>query len=60
MGRKRELDHAGIEAINERISFLEGKRGYYRVDNEGTASEAAARILRLVFDAQDRRIASKF
>lgn len=60
LGRKRELDRAGIDAINERISFLEGKRGYYRVENEGSAAEAAAEILRLVFDGQDRRIASKF
>lgn len=60
LGRKRELDRAGIDAINERISFLEGKRGYYRVENEGTAAEAAANILRIVFAEQDRRIASKF
>ena len=50
--RKRELDAAGIEAINQKIDYLADKPGFYKVMNEGAPQEAVAKILRIVFERQ--------
>ena len=53
--RKRELTEEGIRAINERIEFLAGKRGYRKFVNEGTAEEMVTEILEWVFEEQHKR-----
>lgn len=53
--RKQELTREGIEMINEKIDYLAGKRGYKRVMNEATASEAVTEILEWVFAEQHKR-----
>ena len=53
--RKRELDAAGIEAINQKIDYLADKPGFYKVINESTPQEAVARILRIVFERQHKK-----
>ena len=53
--RKRELDAAGIEAINQKIDYLADKPGFYKVMNEGTPQEAVAGILRIVFERQHKK-----
>ena len=55
LGRKRELTEEGIRAINERIEFLAGKRGYRKFVNEGTAEEMVTEILEWVFAEQHKR-----
>jgi hypothetical protein len=55
LARKRELTEEGIRAINERIEFLAGKRGYRRFVNEGTAEEMVTEILEWVFEEQHKR-----
>ena len=52
LGRKKELDREGIEAINARIDYLASKPSFYKVLNEGTPQEAVAEILRIVFEKQ--------
>lgn len=52
LARKKELDAAGIQAINERIDYLAKKRGYRKVLNEQTPEVAVAEILNYVFDSQ--------
>lgn len=52
LARKRELDEAGIRAINERIDFLAGKKGYLKVLNDRTPDDAVRDILTHVFDSQ--------
>ena len=53
--RKRELDAAGVEAINQKIDYLADKPGFYKVMNEGTPQEAVAGILRIVFERQHKK-----
>ena len=53
--RKRELDVAGVEAINQKIDYLADKPGFYKVMNEGAPQEAVARILRIVFEKQHKK-----
>ena len=53
--RKKELDAAGIEAINQKIDYLADKPGFYKVMNEGTPQEAVAGILRIVFERQHKK-----
>ena len=55
LARKRELTEEGIRAINERIEFLAGKRGYRKFVNEGTAEEMVTEILEWVFAEQHKR-----
>lgn len=52
LARKRELDEAGIRAINERIDFLAGKKGYLKVLNDRTPDDAVRDILTHVFNSQ--------
>ena len=52
LARKRELNEAGIRAINERIDFLAGKKGYLKVLNDRTPDDAVRDILTHVFDSQ--------
>ncbi len=53
--RKQELDSKGIEAINAKINYLAGKKGYYKIKNDGTPQEAVAQILRIVFQEQHKK-----
>lgn len=53
--RKRELDAAGVEAINQKIDYLADKPGFYKVMNEGAPQEAVAGILRIVFERQHKK-----
>ena len=55
LARKRELTEEGIRAINERIEFLAGKRGYRKFVNEGTAEEMVTETLEWVFEEQHKR-----
>lgn len=55
LNRKRELDREGIEAINNKIDYLAGRKGYYKILNEGTPQEAVAQILRTIFEEQHRK-----
>lgn len=55
LARKRELDEAGIRAINERIDFLAGKKGYLKVLNDRRPEDAVRDILTHVFDSQHER-----
>lgn len=52
LARKRELDEAGIRAINERIEYLASKRGYLKVLNESTPDTAVTEILNHIFTRQ--------
>lgn len=53
--RKRELDEAGIKAINDRIDYLESKKGYKKVLNESTPDEAVKQILSYIFESQHKK-----
>ena len=55
LNRKRELDEAGIKAINDRIDYLENKKGYKKVLNESTPEEAVKQILSYIFEAQHKK-----
>lgn len=55
LGRKRELDEAGIKAINDRIDYLESKKGYKKVLNESTPDEAVKQILSYIFESQHKK-----
>lgn len=55
LARKRELDEAGIRAINERIDYLADKKGYLKVLNESTPDAAVTEILRHIFDCQHQK-----
>lgn len=55
LAHKRELDKAGIKTINHRIDYLAGKKGYYKIVNEGTPQETVAKILRIVFEEQNKK-----
>ena len=53
--RKGELDQKEVESINEKINYLDGKQGYLRVMNEGSADEAVDAIFQHVFSEQHRK-----
>lgn len=53
--RKRELDEAGIKAINDRIDYLEKKKGYKKVLNESTPEAAVRQILSYIFETQHKK-----
>ena len=55
LARKRELDAAGIEAINQKIEYLSTKKGYYKIMNETTPQEAVSQILKAVFERQHQK-----
>ena len=55
LARKQELTREGIEAINERIDYLVGKKGYVKFLNDGTAEEMVTEILEWVFEEQHKR-----
>lgn len=55
LNRKRELDEAGIKAINDRIDYLENKKEYKKVLNESTPEEAVKQILSYIFEAQHKK-----
>ena len=55
LARKRELDAAGIEAINQKIEYLSTKKGYYKIMNETTPQEAVSQILKVVFERQHQK-----
>lgn len=55
LARKRELDEAGIRAINERIDYLAPKQGYLKVLNESTPDQAVTTILNHIFEQQHRK-----
>lgn len=55
LARKRELDEAGINAINERIDYLAPKKGYIKVLNESTPDAAVTEILNHIFNEQHKK-----
>ena len=55
LARKRELDEAGIRAINDRIDYLEHKKGYKKILNETTPDEAVRQILTYIFENQHKK-----
>lgn len=55
LNRKRELDEAGIKAINDRIDYLADKKGYKKVLNESTPEEAVTEILNYIFKEQHKK-----
>lgn len=55
LARKRELDEAGIQAINDRIDYLQNKKGYQKVLNESTPEEAVRSILSYIFESQHKK-----
>lgn len=52
LSRKRELDEAGIRAINDRIDYLAPQPGYLKVLNESTPDEAVTTVLNHIFNCQ--------
>lgn len=52
LSRKRELDREAIERINANLDYLATKRGYYLIENNGTAEEALVKILTLILEKQ--------
>ncbi|WP_295937753.1 hypothetical protein [uncultured Alistipes sp.] len=55
LGRKQELDRAGIGAIDAKLDYLAGRKGYYLVRNDGEANDAVQAILEIVFAGQDKK-----
>jgi hypothetical protein len=43
--RKQELEIEDMERIYSRLDYLSSKRGYYKIDNNGTPEEAVRQIL---------------
>lgn len=54
LNRKRELDREAIETINNKIDFLDGKKGYLKVLNNSQPSDAVAKIISHVFENQHK------
>lgn len=54
LSRKQELDRSGIERINSKMDYLSDKRGYYLVQNNGTADEAVEKILTIIITEQHK------
>lgn len=55
LARKRELDEAGIRAINGKIDYLATKKGYLKVLNESTPDAAVTEILNYIFENQHKK-----
>lgn len=55
LSRKRELDTAGIKAINDKINYLESKKGYIKILNEATPEVAVTQILNYVLTQQHQK-----
>lgn len=55
LNRKRELDDAGIKAINDRIDYLADKKGYKKILNEQAPEEAVTEILNYIFEDQHKK-----
>lgn len=53
--RKKELDEAGIKAINNRIDYLADKKGYKKILNESTPEAAVQAILSYIFENQHKK-----
>ena len=56
LSRKSELDAEGVRDINERIDYLAGHKGFYKVTNNGSPEECARKIISLIFDKQHEDI----
>jgi thymidylate kinase len=52
LARKQELDRKEINSINERIDYLAGKSGFYKIKNETVPENAVGTILNFIFDTQ--------
>lgn len=52
LARKQELNENGIEDINSKLRYLSTKKGYYLIENNGTADEAVQKILSIVLEMQ--------
>ena len=59
LGRKKELNREGIEAINAKIDYLANKPSFYKVLNEGTPQETVTNILHIIFERQHEKNSSK-
>lgn len=55
LARKRELDEEGIKAINDRIAYLENKKGYKKIMNDSTPEAAVQQILSYIFENQHKK-----
>lgn len=55
LARKQELDREGIKSINKKLDYLRGKKGYYLVQNNGTAEQSTCEILNIVFEGQHKK-----
>ena len=55
LNRKGELLREEVEQINNKIDFLDNKKGYLKVLNETTPDHAVNNILQHVFDSQHRK-----
>lgn len=56
LSRKSELEEKGVKDINNKIDYLAGKKGYYKVMNDGTPEECAREILSIIFQKQHENI----
>jgi len=52
--RKQELTAEGIIQINNKIDYLKDKKDYYKIENNGSAEEAAHKILSIVLDSRHK------
>lgn len=55
LARKNELDKEDIDAINEKIDYLNGKSGYLKVLNEGAPEEAVNKIVSHILEEQHKK-----
>ena len=55
LSRKQELDKSGIDDINEKLNYLSTKKGYYLIENNGTADSAVAEILTIIIKKQHKK-----
>lgn len=55
LARKQELDVKGIEAINKKIDYLSGKKGFKKILNESTPDAAILEILTFIFEQQHQK-----
>ena len=50
--RKQELTADGINQINKKIDYLQYKKDYYKIENNGSAMEAVHKILKIILNNQ--------
>ena len=55
LARKQELDKKGIDDINSKLKYLSAKKGYYLIENNGTADGAVKRILTIIINNQHKK-----